>query len=592
MTIDPVQSLAFSIQSNPGVYALLLGSGVSRPASIPTGWEIVFDLIGKLASATEQGPVADPEKWYVDNHGEAPDYSQLLDSLVKTQSERQQLLSPYFEPNDEEHEQGLKQPTPAHRAIARLVAKGFVKVIVTTNFDRLTEKALEDEGVVPRVLSTPEQVQGSPPLVHMDCCVFKVHGDYKDTRTLNTQQELDEYPLEVNQLLDRIFNEYGLIVCGWSAEWDTALRNAMFRAQSRRFTTYWAAHGTLTDQAERLIEHRDAQVIPIRDADGFFQTIQNNVESIEEYSKPHPLSTAAAVESLKRFMPRAEYRIQLSDLVDAAFERVIGATNGENFDPLSPDPTKWNITARLRRYDSVCETLLAMSAVAGRWADGEDDFQVWERGSQRLSTKAQLPSAYNPLWLALKLYPGLLNMYTLGLSAVESGNLHFINRIFRRTVLDNTSGVQSTSNILLTLVDCLSALGYLRERIERMENDYLPVNTWIYETLREPLKSLIPDDEAYTYVFDKFEILIALTYASIRYGNSSSVDRFPFGLYMWRPANRQLVLNEIEQSIQTDSQSPYLATQMFGDTFNDYLQMAEQFKAWVPSASRQLGIFV
>jgi hypothetical protein len=39
--IDPLISLAFAIQSNKGVYALLLGSGVSRAAQIPTGWEIV-----------------------------------------------------------------------------------------------------------------------------------------------------------------------------------------------------------------------------------------------------------------------------------------------------------------------------------------------------------------------------------------------------------------------------------------------------------------------------------------------------------------------------------------------------------------------
>ena len=56
-----------------------------------------------------------------------------------------------------------------------------------------------------------------------------------------------------------------------------------FRAQSRRYTTYWAAHGGLGDHAQRIIDQRGAQVIPIRDADGFFQTIQNNVESIEEY---------------------------------------------------------------------------------------------------------------------------------------------------------------------------------------------------------------------------------------------------------------------------------------------------------------------
>ena len=30
--IDPINSLAFSVQANRGVYALLLGSGVSRAA--------------------------------------------------------------------------------------------------------------------------------------------------------------------------------------------------------------------------------------------------------------------------------------------------------------------------------------------------------------------------------------------------------------------------------------------------------------------------------------------------------------------------------------------------------------------------------
>ena len=71
--IDPLQSLAFSIQANPGVYALLLGSGVSRSAEIPTGWEIVVDLAGKLAATTGEVFRADPEQlqqWYVDKYGE------------------------------------------------------------------------------------------------------------------------------------------------------------------------------------------------------------------------------------------------------------------------------------------------------------------------------------------------------------------------------------------------------------------------------------------------------------------------------------------------------------------------------------------
>lgn len=53
-----------SMQASPGVYALLLGSGVSRAASIPTGWEVQLDLIRKLASASGVSADPDPEAWY------------------------------------------------------------------------------------------------------------------------------------------------------------------------------------------------------------------------------------------------------------------------------------------------------------------------------------------------------------------------------------------------------------------------------------------------------------------------------------------------------------------------------------------------
>ena len=155
--IDPINSLAFSVHANRGVYALLLGSGVSRAAKIPTGWEITLDLIDQLADLSGDSPAA-PEAWYREKYDKEPDYSALLEDLAKTPAERQQLLRRYWEPTPEEREQGDKAPTAAHRAIAKLVADGYIKVIITTNFDRLIESALGEEGVQPQVLSTVDQI--------------------------------------------------------------------------------------------------------------------------------------------------------------------------------------------------------------------------------------------------------------------------------------------------------------------------------------------------------------------------------------------------------------------------------------------------
>ncbi len=39
------------------------------------------------------------------------------------------------------------------------------------------------------------------------------------------------------------------------------------------------------------------------------------VDSIEQFSQPHPLSIESAVASLKRYLSEPRYRIQLADLM-------------------------------------------------------------------------------------------------------------------------------------------------------------------------------------------------------------------------------------------------------------------------------------
>ena len=286
--IEPLESLSFSIQANPGVYAFLLGSGISRPAGIPTGWEITLDLVERLAGTYEEACEPSPVDWFQRKFGQPPDYSVLLGELAKTRAERQQLLWPYFEVNKQEREEGLKQPTAAHHAIAQLAAQGYVKVIITTNFDRLTESALREAGIEPAVLNSPDDLKGALSLPHIQCCVFKVHGDYLDTRIRNTPDELDEYPEEINRFLDRVFDEFGLVICGWSATWDGALRDAISRTPSRRFTTFWATQREPSDDAQRLINHRRAQVIPIEDADSFFRRSNTKSRLLKSSGNPTP----------------------------------------------------------------------------------------------------------------------------------------------------------------------------------------------------------------------------------------------------------------------------------------------------------------
>ena len=112
-------------------------------------------------------------------------------------------------------------------------------------------------------------------------------------------------------------------------------------------------------------------MVSIESADTFFHALQEYVGAIEEFSKPHPLSIQAAVVSLKRYMSEPRYRIQLSDLIDAAAKTVIERTSGQEYDLNTPHPNGEAFTSRVRGYEAACSTLLSMAPVAGFWAEPE-----------------------------------------------------------------------------------------------------------------------------------------------------------------------------------------------------------------------------
>ena len=384
--IDSMASLAFSVYSAKGVYAALLGSGVSRSSGIPTGWDITLDFVRKLAALRGENP-SDLEAWYRGTYKEAPDYSVLLERLGKEPGDRNLSLRPYFELTDEDREEGRKRPTPAHRAIAALVAKGYIKVIVTTNFDKLMEQALGELGITPNVVSNADQAKGMSPLAHSKCTIIKVHGDYTDIRTKNIASELAGYEPEMNKLLDQVFDEYGLIVCGWSADWDQALRAAIDRCPNRRFATYWSAFRDVSGKALELCTRRAAQVIPGMGADEFFGQLQEKVEALEAMdTSRHPLSKQMAVASVKKYISEDKYRTQLHDLFMREAERASSRFCGEKYPRVGVSLNYKDLEPRIASYENDVDPLLAMLIAGGFWGTNT---RLWVRCLEVVATAAE-----------------------------------------------------------------------------------------------------------------------------------------------------------------------------------------------------------
>ena len=578
--INPIESLAVSIQSQPGVYALLLGSGVSSGAGIMTGWQITLDLVLKLAALQQEDAGDDPAVWYESKYGIPPNYSTLLEALAKSRTERQNLLRPYFEPNDDELADGVKTPTVAHRAIAELVKNGYIRVIITTNFDKLLEQALRDRGVVPTVLDSRDNVQGALPLAHIKNCVFKIHGDYLDSEIRNTPDELARYPEPYNALLDRIFDEYGIVVCGWSSVSDDALATAMSRSTSRRFTTFWTKKEGLNERAAKISEQRQAWAIDIANADGFFQELNEKVTILHGYSHDSDLSTASAVSVLKTVLQDPSQQIRHTDLVrDVVSKLTSGLSQIPIAPPDAPLPNSSNLNDRIVAYENLSSTLRAMAPIAGRWAS-EADANIWRDALRQIATVDA--KMWNDFWFNLHLYPALLTMYGFCVGAIAGRNLDMVGSLLKTQVMGPTGESHSfysvlghvQSNLLYSFRGRLPLNGYEQTRT--------PVSDRIHDILRSNTEQILVSTRDYSLIFDEFEILLTMGYAT-QFPDESYWG--PVGRYVYRYADRERVLAKIQTSIETEGvESPYLSSGMFGETadecfaniakFNDFADVA------------------
>ena len=434
---DLETQIAFALHENKGVFALLLGSGLSHAAGIPTGWEITLDLIRRVAATRGISGNFAWDKWYREQTGEDPNYSRLLEELGLSRDERRSILHGYIEPTQADFEEGRKVPTKAHRAIADLVRLGYVKVIVTTNFDRLIESALRDGGIEPTVIASADALAGAEPVAHSACYVLKLHGDYKDSRILNTEAELQMYTPEYDRLLDRIFDEYGLVISGWSAQWDYALYAALLRAPNRRYSCYWTTRSKLNDKAEELANHRRARMVQVKDADSFFVALFERVQILEQSRRQHPESVALIVNSAKRYLSKAEYRIQLHDLVTEQTELLLERARVPELKNTNDGPSPENFAARITRFESTAEPLVRLIGVLGRWGDGTETRLVCDSIRALHDRLAVNPGGGLSIWLDIRNYPSVLAFTGYGLALIRAERYAALHQLFCATINSN-----------------------------------------------------------------------------------------------------------------------------------------------------------
>jgi hypothetical protein len=521
--IEPFEALALSLYHNSGTYALLVGSGLSRAAGIPTGWEITLDLIRRLGAVRGVKDSANWEAWYRKQFKKGPNYSEVLDALGANAAERRSILHGYIEAQKGDD---ARRPTKAHHAIAELVSHGVVRVILTTNFDKLIEDALNEVGVRPTVIASEDALIGATPLIHSPCTVIKLHGDYLDARIKNTDAELGSYAKPIDNLLDEVFDRFGLVVAGWSGEWDTALRAAILRTPSRRYALYWAARGKPTQLAREIIDHRAGKVVPIVDADAFFRRLSDTIDALRNTERPHPESAALAVALAKKYCRDDAFALEWTELLTTEVEKLRKFLNGPEYLPRQPSDSE-NMAWLIHQFVGRTAILRSVALVAGRWGTAQA-VQAIVRATSLLATLSPLSGI--TAWIELRPLAAALCFYWTLLGLMAREDYQSIARLMHARA---TTPVGEYRLVMGLPVIELAETGVWK-LMKGYERQRYPGSDWLLDLMKTEGRQVGLVEDEIEDLFDRLEFLITLEYARWRSKEPDVHFWAPPGLYIWR----------------------------------------------------------
>jgi hypothetical protein len=233
------------------------------------------------------------------------------------------------------------------------------------------------------------------------------------------------------------------------------------------------------------------------------------------YSEEHPQpeTTDSRVRRVKELLATDSASIELHDFLVDEVRRFLAATSEDGF-PADGNFLQEEFLRRLARYEEASADVAVLLACVAHWAKPIHKAtlqKVLARSADRLEQRSGLT-----VWLTLRWYPLLLELYCAGIAAVDGQRFDSLATIFYTPI--STSEYQARTE---TFVDS-TARGLLDlsrsdvlKQIPGHEKNYAPLSEYLFKILQPKLDDVLFLGKNYEQAFDTFEVYFALAVADL-----------------------------------------------------------------------------
>ena len=342
-------------------YCFILGSGASKPSGIPTGAELVKQWMAEL---TDSYDTDDLDSWKAEEgismDDLAKDYSKIFDKRFElNKKDGFAFLEKIMEG---------KEPSCGYSVLAQILDTKRHKVVITTNFDSLTEDALfiyarkKPLVVVHEALANYIKPFGTRPII------VKIHRDLLLTPK-NTTDETSELEANFARNLTDIFKYYTPIVIGYGGN-DGSLMGFLEELNEIEGGIFWfyrEQDGGLSPRIKNLIGKFDGCAIPIPGFDDLMIQIGNRLELERLDKKVVEIAEQRAKNYREQIERVTEENTTPKETKDAVSNMVSRGTKDWFYYEIEASKTE-NITKRDKIYQEGIKSLPNSAELHGNYA--------------------------------------------------------------------------------------------------------------------------------------------------------------------------------------------------------------------------------
>jgi hypothetical protein len=294
---------------------------------------------------------------------------------------------------------------------------------------------------------------------------------------------------------------------------------------------------------------------------------QDVLIKISPSTPSQPGTNGSVADLMKEMLADPGQQIKLNDFVSEHLRYATEALNLNNF-PTTISGSNEEFEKRIHQYEDIISYLQTIVLLLSKFA--------------RLSEVDKGSAGYTS-WIKLGWYPIVLLMYVSGITAISAGKYNTLKTVLTTPVraddLKRMGGDEQP--LILPAIGAVVEISQQFKQLPGHERQYVPRSEYLFKLLQPGLEDALFLGRTYESVFDRFEVLLALTFAHLRSPERGGDVWGPPGRFAWKHARGRGddPLEQLTMEVKNEGRSwgPFKAGLFAGDP-DRFVELATSYK--------------